>query len=80
MTTADHCDITVHDGRTSLRLRTNDGLDIIYPLDAPEAAAIISRLARTLTTYLTPPGDRTHQSLDHPDNHTLRDIRAEDQT
>lgn len=67
MTVADHCDLTVHDGRTAIRLRDDHGLDVIYHLDASEAAAIVSRLARTLATYLTPPDDRTDETRAHPD-------------
>jgi hypothetical protein len=74
MIVADHCDLTVHDGRTSIRLRGPDDLDVICPIDAPQAAAIVSRLARTLATYLTPPADRTNDSLTHPDNDLLREI------
>lgn len=52
MTIADHCQLTVHQGRTALRMTGPDGLDVIYPLTAPEAAAIVRRLAVTLQQYV----------------------------
>lgn len=78
MTPVEHCDLTVHDGHTSIRLRDDSGdIDIVHHLTPSEAAAIIAKLARTLCTHLTPHSDRTPTSLAHPDNQTLRDIRAD---
>lgn len=69
MTVVDHCDLTVHDGHTSIRLRDHSGgIDVVHHLTPSEAAAIIHRLARTLATYLTPPGNRTDATHAHPDH------------
>ena len=67
MTPADHCDLTVHEGAPAIRLRNDHGDDLVHPLTPSEAAALISKLARTLTTYLAPPGDRTDETQAHPD-------------
>lgn len=72
------CDLTVHQGAPAIRLRTDDGGDITHPLTPSEAAAIVSRLARTLATFHTPTGDRTGESLAHPDNDVLRDIHDQE--
>ncbi len=67
MTVAEHCDMTVHGGAPAIRLRNDNGDDLVHPLTPSEAAALIAKLARSLTTYLAPPGDRTAETQAHPD-------------
>lgn len=69
------CDLTVHHGAPAIRLRTTDGGDITHPLTPSEAAALVSRLARTLMVFHAPDGDRTDESLAHPDNDVLRNLK-----
>ncbi len=75
-TVADHCDLTVHNGAPAVHLR-GEGLDVVYPLTPSEAATFIKRLAGSLAQIHVPAGDRTSESLAHPDNDVLRDIHEE---
>lgn len=66
-TRAEWCDLTAVDGAPAIRLR-GDGVDVVHQLTPSEAAALVSRLARSLQTWLVPAGDRTGTTEAHPDH------------